>query len=529
MKKEKMVKLLNTIIKQKKALKSGNALSEEQSRQIDADIAELERLLAEVDADEDELKAIQDRIEALNDTVKAAMEKIAARDTGTEVGNYLKSQESVNDLFRILRDCARSGNSFAAAWRKHMESKNFVEVVSGATIPGILPDTIERRIIDRWNEDNNWLRDLRTSNAKMFLPSINLASQDAAESGAREHTPSRWDDNNKEVVRDAKYEQILHLASTPVTVTAVYKLQKVDTIVQYMDDGTLMDYIVDEMYKFVLKYIADCVIGTKQSSHILPAMQFSPNGTLVADNTLTLIENVRNMVSLIGRDSDIYLFMTKATYNALAKRRHAAGGSVYYVSREILQDELGVARIITRENMPLSDPADPLSDPVNCVAFCPEDYLLFGQATNVTLETRKNLEYNLNEMLAEVFVGGCPTALDCAATLTGYSGGDLRSVSLSAKISKLTDKGGGSMYVAVDAAETGAAAGIFFRATLMDSNDDVVATDENTVGSFEFSGLTAGDYTVECVAGVGLDANSSYSSVDDCEVTATVTGSITMA
>lgn len=528
MKKEKMVKLLNTIIKQKKSLKSGNALSEEQSRQIDADIAELERLLAEVDADEDELKAIQDRIEALNDTVKAAMEKIAARDTDTEVGNYLKSQESVNDLFRILRDCARSGNSFAAAWRKHMESKNYVDVVSEVVMPGILPDVIEKRIIDRWNEDNNWLRDLRSSNAKMFLPSINMNSQDAAESGAREHTPSRLDADGKKVLRDAKYEQILRLMSTPLTVTAVYKLQKVDTIVQYMDDGTLMDYIVDEMYKQVLKYIADCVIGTKQSGHILPAMAFSPNGTLVADNTLTLIENVRNMVSLIGRDSDIYLFMTKTVYNALAKRRHAAGGSVYYVSREILQDELGVARIITREQMPLSDPDDPASDPVNCVAFCPDDYLLFGQATNVTLETRKNLDYNLNEMLAEVFVGGCPTALDCAATLTGYTGGDLRSVSLSAKIDKLTDNGGGVMAVDIVAAETGAASGIFYRATVKDSNDDVVATQDNTTGSCAFTGLTAGDYTVECVVGIGLAANSSYSSVDNCEVTATVTGSITM-
>jgi hypothetical protein len=523
MKKNVIVKTINVLLKSARWQRSQNNLTAEQSAEIDRHISELEALLKEVEATPEELDDIAGRLTVLSDEIKALAEKRNAGEP-TPVENYLKGDEALKDMFRIIRNCARTGASFSGAWEGHLRSKNYIG--DGAEIvPGVpfIPAAIEQRIIDRWNEDNNWLKDLRRSNAKVFVPIVNAVSQDAAEAGANEHTPTKYaEGGNPEFTRTEKIEQVLRLIPEMVTVGAVYKLQRIDKIVQYMDDGTLMDYIVDEMYKQCLKYIADCILGIKTSTHILPALTMSPNGTITADNNLSLIENLRAMVSAIGRDSDIYLFMTKATFNQLARRVHAAGGSVFYVPREVVADELGVARIITRETMP----DDGNGNTATAVAFCPDDYLLFGQATNVSLDTQKDLKYNLDCLLAEVFVGGCPTALDSAAMLIGWDG------SLGVKVENLTltDVGGGKVKVGADLSVTGTPVGGPHYAVIAVNASD--PTDVTTVlgsGSSldETLTLTSGEtYNVTVIGGVDAQAAAD---VFACSVTDSDTKQIALA
>lgn len=523
MKKKMLVDILNTLISQKKQLKSQN-MTAEQSAEIDRQITELETRLHEVEATPEELDDLAGRISVLADEIKALAEK-RAQGEPTPVENYLKGEEALKDMFRIIRNCARTGASFQGAWEGHLRSKNYLGV-DGEIVPGVpfIPAAIEQRIIDRWNEDNNWLRDLSRSNAKVFVPIINAVSQDAAEAGANEHTPTKYSEGgNPEFNREAKTEQVLRLMPEMVTVGAVYKLQRIDKIVQYMDDGTLMDYIVDEMYKQCLKYIADCVIGVKTSSHILPAISLSPNGVITADNSLSLIENLRAMVSAIGRDSDIYLFLTKATFNKLARRVHAAGGSVFYVPREVVADELGVARIITRETMP----DDGNGNPATAVAFCPEDYLLFGQATKVSLDTQKDLTYNLDCLLAEVFVGGCPTALDSAAMLVGFVD------DLGVKVAnlELNDNGSGALNVKATINFTGTAgSGPLYAVVVVnasDPSDTAIAVGSGSSISEDFS-LTAGEtYNVTVIGGV--DAEAGVNDVFACGVKDNESDSIALA
>ena len=171
------------------------------------------------------------------------MEKISQEKTNIEnenkmENNYLATKNSVSDFLNVVRN-SRNGSDFIHNWRNVL-SENAVTAAEGSEF-AFLPDMVKGMINDLWEKKADWLNDLKIVNAKGYVVRNNTSSKNADTSRAHGWKPG-----------DTKTEQEITIAAKRVIPQFIYKIQTVDSEMKFNDDGSLLDYLVEELVGQIL-------------------------------------------------------------------------------------------------------------------------------------------------------------------------------------------------------------------------------------------------------------------------------------
>ena len=413
--KEIFLKLVKNELNRNKKLVVKNTITEEERSVLTEHIAELEALITEAETATEEVSAadlLKKMQAATDEKLRALAEKIeknaAANPAPITIANYLQTEDAKRDFGRIIRNCVTNRSDFNVEWYRHLQERKYISneiIFSPDEISVLYPDVVRSRFHDLWNADTNWLTMLNNTRAKRFVVRLNSDAQDLTAVRARGHKKG-----------DTKDEQKVSLKSFTIDVQMVYKMVPIDRLTEFYDDGALVDYIVDELYRQMKYEIARCVlvgdgrtpgdpdeitsftpVSTASSDHVT---------TVIYDNTISLIENIMAMLNTIDTTdhTDILLFIDKDDLCELRKRVYGAGGTVQYVSTKEVADQLGVTRIITT-------PFFGSGNINRACAFIPSLYATVGDVENPRYEAFHEFKTNKDYHRLEAPVGGAPEGL----------------------------------------------------------------------------------------------------------------------
>lgn len=410
--KKLFLKLVKNELNRTKKLVAKNTITEEEKTVLTEHIAELEALISEAEASEEEATAeelLKKMQAATDEKLKALAEKIenaAAEPAPQKTENYLKSEEAKRDFGRIIRNCVANRSDFNAAWVEHLRKKVSNDITfSPDEISVLYPDVVRSRFHDLWNADTNWLTMLNNTRAKRFVVRFNQADQDDVNVRAKGHKKGA-----------TKEEQKLPIKSFTIDVQMVYKMVPIDRLTEFYDDGALVDYIVDELYRQMKYEIARCVlVGDGRtpgdpdeitSFTSIIAATTDHVTTTVYDSNISLIENIMAILNTIDTTdrTDVLLFLDKNDATELRKRIYGAGGTVQYVSLEEVAAQLGVTRIVTT-------PLFGSGETYRACAFIPSLYATVGDIENPRYEAFHEFKTNKDYHRLEAPVGGAPEGL----------------------------------------------------------------------------------------------------------------------
>lgn len=408
------LKLVKNELNRNKKLVAKNTITEDEKAALTEHIAELEAIITEAEAATEEVSAeelLKKMQSATDEKLKALAEKIenaAANPAPAAAANYLKTEEAKRDFGRIIRNCVANRSDFNAEWLRHLQEGKHIEndITFGPDEISVLyPEVVRSKFHDLWNADTNWLTMLNNTRAKRFVVRLNLDTQDTEDVRAKGHKKGA-----------TKEEQKLTIKSFTIDVQMVYKMVPIDRLTEFYDDGALVDYIIDELYRQMKYEIARCVLvgdgrnpgdPDEITSFIPVANATSDHVTTTSyDSNISLIENVMAMLNTIDTTdrTDILLFIDKADLTELRKRVYGAGGTVQYVSAEEVAAQLGVTRIITT-------PFFGAGETNRACAFIPSLYATVGDVENPRYEAFHEFKTNKDYHRLEAPVGGAPEGL----------------------------------------------------------------------------------------------------------------------
>lgn len=409
------LKLVKNELNRNKKLVAKNTITEDEKTALNEHIAELEAIITEAEAATEEVSAeelLKKMQTATDEKLKALAEKIenaaAEPNPGKAAENYLKSEEAKRDFGRIIRNCVANRSDFNAEWLRHLQEGKHIENAisfSPNEISVLYPEVVRSKFHDLWNADTNWLTMLNNTRAKRFVVRINNADQDTADNRAKGHKKGA-----------TKEEQILKLKSFTIDVQMVYKMVPIDRLTEFYDDGALVDYIIDELYRQMKYEIARCVLvgdgrnpGDPDEITSFTAITAATTDhvtTTIYDSNISFIENIMAMLNTIDTTdrTDVLLFVDKDDLTELRKRMYGAGGTVQYVSAEEVAAQLGVTRIITT-------PLFGAGEAYRACAFIPSLYATVGDVENPRYEAFHEFKTNKDYHRLEAPVGGAPEGL----------------------------------------------------------------------------------------------------------------------
>lgn len=408
------LKLVKNELNRNKKLVAKNTITEDEKAALTEHIAELEAIITEADAATEEVSAeelLKKMQSATDEKLKALAEKIenaAANPAPAAAANYLKTEEAKRDFGRIIRNCVANRSDFNAEWLRHLQEGKHIEndiTFSPDEISVLYPEVVRSKFHDLWNADTNWLTMLNNTRAKRFVVRLNSDTQDDVNVRAKGHKQGA-----------TKEEQKLKIKSFTIDVQMVYKMVPIDRLTEFYDDGALVDYIIDELYRQIKYEIARCVLvgdgrtpgdPDEITSYIPITAATSDHVTTTSySGSLSLIENVMAMLNTIDTTdrTDVLLFVDKADLTELRKRVYGAGGTVQYVSAEEVAAQLGVTRIITT-------PFFGAGETNRACAFIPSLYATVGDVENPRYEAFHEFKTNKDYHRLEAPVGGAPEGL----------------------------------------------------------------------------------------------------------------------
>lgn len=408
------LKLVKNELDRNKKLVAKNTITEDEKAALTEHIAELEALITEAEAATEEVSAeelLKKMQTATDEKLKALAEKIenaAANPAPAAAANYLKSEEAKRDFGRIIRNCVANRSDFNAEWLRHLQEGKHIEntiTFSPDEISVLYPEVVRSKFHDLWNADTNWLTMLNNTRAKRFVVRLNTDSQDKVEVRAKGHKNG-----------GTKEEQKLAIKSFTIDVQMVYKMVPIDRLTEFYDDGALVDYIIDELYRQMKYEIARCVLvgdgrtpgdPDEITSFTAITAATADHVTQTAyDSNISLIENIMAMLNTIDTTdrTDVLLFIDKNDSTELRKRIYGAGGTVQYVSLEEVAAQLGVTRIITT-------PFFGAGETNRACAFIPSLYATVGDVENPRYEAFHEFKTNKDYHRLEAPVGGAPEGL----------------------------------------------------------------------------------------------------------------------
>lgn len=408
------LKLVKNELNRNKKLVAKNTITEDEKAALTEHIAELEAIITEAEAATEEVSAeelLKKMQSATDEKLKALAEKIenaAANPAPAAAANYLKTEEAKRDFGRIIRNCMANRSDFNAEWLRHLQEGKHIEndiTFSPDEISVLYPEVVRSKFHDLWNADTNWLTMLNNTRAKRFVVRLNSDTQDDFNVRAKGHKQGA-----------TKEEQKLKIKSFTIDVQMVYKMVPIDRLTEFYDDGALVDYIIDELYRQMKYEIARCVLVGDGRTPGDPdeITSFTSIATATTDhvtttnynNTLSLIENIMAMLNTIDTTdrTDVLLFVDKDDLTELRKRVYGAGGTVQYVSAEEVAAQLGVTRIITT-------PFFGAGETNRACAFIPSLYATVGDVENPRYEAFHEFKTNKDYHRLEAPVGGAPEGL----------------------------------------------------------------------------------------------------------------------
>lgn len=334
------------------ALKS-NALTEEERVDAQEAVQEISDLIIGLQNEDDDETIIR-RIEDVRERIDALLEKVTTRrqdpdPAGSE--NYLKSANAVHDWLNAIRasnGAKDGGKAFARHWRESL-SKNGITIAEGAEA-AYMPELVKGRIEDAWNRENNWLRELTNTGAKVFAARFNASDQDDETSRAKGHKKG-----------DPKAEQALTLNAKTFTAKFVYKLMGLDNETIYDNDTALIDYITGELYdQFLYECRRAILVGDgrlSDSDYKITSFESYLRDTgdgfvgiqATAENEALIDTLVKATNKVVSESEYLTMFISKQTLNSLRRYIVTAESTPQYITKDILAEMIGVGRIITTD------------------------------------------------------------------------------------------------------------------------------------------------------------------------------------
>lgn len=325
--------------------KQMNGLAEGAKDECLAAIDELNTLINDMEAEETEYTTK----DVLDAAISKMEEKLSAlqenKETETEnkikmKENYLKSENALHDFAEAIRN---SNN--AAAFTKKWSEKLSANGISGTVV---FPETVLGMIEDAW-EKKSWLNGLKNTGAKAYRVRYNSTAQTNANARAKGHAGGGA----------AKDVQTIAFGNKLVTPQMIYKIQKLDNITEFNDDGSLVRYIVEELTtQWVYEVQRAILVGdgrqdnaTDKISSIESILRASTDTFVTVAQNDGSTANIKQLRALRDTLSDnageVVAFMSRSYLTGLAEHLYASGGSLRYSSDAEIAAQIGVDRIIT--------------------------------------------------------------------------------------------------------------------------------------------------------------------------------------
>lgn len=372
----------------------------------------IERLRKDVT---DALARIDDRMNEFASQIQALQERVgnndgegegAANKLQRKTSNYLSSEQATHDFLQSMRS-SKNAAEFSGKWREHL-SENGITIAEGSE-DAFLPEAVRGRIEDAWEKPGNWLNRLNNTGAKAFTVRLNTSDQNAEISRAKGHKRG-----------EAKANESLTFAAKKITTQQIYKKIDLDNQTVFEDDGTLLNYIVDELVNQWLVEIERAILvgdGREDNDNnkissveaVVDAESLYVT-TFAHSDENQLIDEIVQMVDSIKNDEGgaITLFMSQTTLSELRRFVFGDGSSAQYVRKEDMAEQVGVREIITTSL---------LGSGVKAIAMRLDKYVTVGRRNPAFVEW-ENYENNVRNYRVENPFGGALGAPKSAAVLT---------------------------------------------------------------------------------------------------------------
>lgn len=366
----------------------------------------------------DALERIDRRMNEFADEIKALQERVGSGDgnpdgegaannlKGKKTQNYLSSKEATHDFLQAMRD-SKNAAAFAANWSARL-AENGITIAEGSE-DAFLPDSVKGAIQDAWERPGNWLNRLNNTGAKAFTVRLNTSDQDAETSRAKGHKRG-----------EQKANESLTFAAKKITPQMIYKKIDLDNMTVFEDDGSLLNYITNELVNQWLVEVERAILvgdgrqdnDSNKINSIEAVVDASATYTTTfahsADNQF--IDELVQMVDSIKNDEGgaITLFMSQTSLSELRRFVFGDGSSAQYVRKEDMAAQLGVSEIITTSL---------LGTGVKAIAMRLDKYVTVGRRNPAFVEW-ENYDYNIRNYRVENPFGGALGAPKSAAVLT---------------------------------------------------------------------------------------------------------------
>ena len=392
MKKTYFTRLLNSI----KAGLMKNTVTPEAQALID----EINSILSELQNDPD--------IEYSADDLKARISELLATQVA-EMENKLKTtyqmKNSVDNVKyrKMFADAMR--NAAGRGKGAFAEEFNKICVKNGITnMPSLIEIFPE---IQTKFENTSILSKLRKLGQYSLQIPVSLQDDSAEDVRAKGHA----------VLTNEKVDQNLVITPKTLTLGAIYKKISVPKLLSYQvqDDTALFQWLVEELISRVDNEIQRVIlVGDGRASDSANKINsFETIGTKTAADAYTVYKNkvaalptlpdVRDLIDDMSTDRPISIYANPKMITTLKIYIAASGGSVTYMTDEVLADQLGVAEIIRTRMLTTAIPTDTSKNPV-LIAIQHDNYGYVGNDL-FTVDYEK-WDYNADVFLAEIFAGG---------------------------------------------------------------------------------------------------------------------------
>ena len=392
MKKTYFTRLLNSI----KAGLMKNTVTPEAQALID----EINSILSELQNDPD--------IEYSADDLKARISELLATQVA-EMENKLKNtfqiKNSVDNVkYRkmfadAMRNAAGRGKgAFAEEFNKICVKNG---ITSMPTIVEVFPEILTKF------EQTSMLSKLRKLGQYSLQIPVSLQDDSEEDVRAKGHA----------VLTNEKVDQNLVITPKTLTLGAIYKKISVPKLLSYQvqDDTALFQWLVEELISRVDNEIQRVIlVGDGRASDSANKINsFETIGTKTETDAYTVYKNkaaalptlvdVRYLIDDMSTDRPISIYANPKLITNLKTYIAASGGSVTYMTDEVLADQLGVAEIIRTRMLTTAIPTDTSKNPV-LIAIQHDNYGYVGNDL-FTVDYEK-WDYNADVFLAEIFAGG---------------------------------------------------------------------------------------------------------------------------
>ena len=392
MKKTYFTRLLNSI-------KSGlmrNSVTPEAQALID----EINSILSELQNDPD--------IEYSADDLKARISELLATQVA-EMENKLKNtfqiKNSVDNVKyrKMFADAMR--NAAGRGKGAFAEEFNKICVKNGITgMPSV--GEVFPEILTKF-EQTSMLSKLRKLGQYSLQIPVSLQDDSELNVRAKGHA----------VLTNEKVDQNLVITPKTLSLGAIYKKISVPKLLSYQvqDDTALFQWLVEELISRVDNEIQRVIlVGDGRASDSANKINsFETIGTKTAADAYTVYKNkagalptlvdVRDLIDDMSTDRPISIYANPKLITNLKIYIAASGGSVTYMTDEVLADQLGVAEIIRTRMLTTAIPTDTSKNPV-LIAMQHDNYGYVGNDL-FTVDYEK-WDYNADVFLAEIFAGG---------------------------------------------------------------------------------------------------------------------------